>query len=451
MTVVGFVTRIAVRPHPNADRLSIGEANGVQVIVSSKTKSGDLGVFFPADTQLSLEYCKENKLIAEYDENGKKIGGGYFSDNRRVRAQKFRGERSDGLWMPENSFSYMPKEFLNVYMREGTKWETTDGYFSWTSKDNVKHDIVKKYFTDSTVEARSNRDKVTAQRVKLQRQFPQYPETEPLKFSAREIPKGSALWISEKYHGTSFRYGNVWTTETIKLNPLKRFINFIARKEIFAKTKSYYKHTIGTRRTVLSDTTNPRDFYGEDAFRRKAVEGIELQPGEVMYGELLGYVSDSKLIMPKHPIKDELKHLRKIYGKDMVYTYGTEPGQCRMIVYHMVKITPEGKKIDYNWTDVRSRCRELGIEPAYYTPFTFDYNGDDKELLSALSEMVDGRSGQDATPSHLDSRHISEGIVLKVIQPNGEVKHYKFKSWVFGVLEGYIKDVPNYVDEEESN
>jgi hypothetical protein len=44
------------------------------------------------------------------------------------------------------------------------------------------------------------------------------------------------------------------------------------------------------------------------------------------------------------------------------------------------------------------------------------------------------------TPSTIDKRHITEGVVLRFVTDSTEFKVLKHKSFWFGVLEGYIKD-----------
>ena len=85
-----IVTAITVRPHPNADRLLLGNVAGHQVVVGLGTVNGDLGVFFPTDGALSAWMCAANDLFSE--SACQKLGlantvYGYFSANGRVRSQ----------------------------------------------------------------------------------------------------------------------------------------------------------------------------------------------------------------------------------------------------------------------------------------------------------------------------------------------------------------------------
>ena len=62
-----IVSKMVVRPHPNADRLQLGDFRGYQVVVGPDVKTGDLGIYFPTDGQLSEEYCSANYLIRRKD------------------------------------------------------------------------------------------------------------------------------------------------------------------------------------------------------------------------------------------------------------------------------------------------------------------------------------------------------------------------------------------------
>jgi len=66
MSYNAYITRIKnVRKHTNADRLQVGECFSNFIIVGLDTNEGDLGIYFPTDGKLGLEYAKENKLLRE--------------------------------------------------------------------------------------------------------------------------------------------------------------------------------------------------------------------------------------------------------------------------------------------------------------------------------------------------------------------------------------------------
>ena len=108
MSHCGYITTLKdLRPHPNADRLMLATCFGNTVCVAKDLYyEGQIGVYFETDLQLSMEFCKENNLLAVY-ENGVNISGGYMDPNKRnVRTIKLRGEPSDGLFLPMSSLDY---------------------------------------------------------------------------------------------------------------------------------------------------------------------------------------------------------------------------------------------------------------------------------------------------------------------------------------------------------
>jgi hypothetical protein len=63
---------------------------GLQALVSKDYKEGDLYVIFPAEVQLSHEFCSNNNLYRHSELNANPEAKGYIEDNRRVKAVKLR-------------------------------------------------------------------------------------------------------------------------------------------------------------------------------------------------------------------------------------------------------------------------------------------------------------------------------------------------------------------------
>ena len=103
------VTIKKIIPLENCDNVVATPIFGFQAIVSKDTQVGDIGLVFPVESQLSEEYCRENNLYRHAELNKDKNVTGYFEDNRRVRAIKFRGHRSDCLFISLNSLKYTGK------------------------------------------------------------------------------------------------------------------------------------------------------------------------------------------------------------------------------------------------------------------------------------------------------------------------------------------------------
>lgn len=80
-----YVTRIHnLRKHTNADRLLCGECFGNTVIVDLGTDPDQLGVYFPTDGKLGLEFAQKNDLLRRKDENGAPAGGYLDPEKRNI-------------------------------------------------------------------------------------------------------------------------------------------------------------------------------------------------------------------------------------------------------------------------------------------------------------------------------------------------------------------------------
>lgn len=417
-----------VRVHPNADRIKLATVAGSQVVVDVDSKDGDLGVFFPDGGQLSHEFLVFNELYNEaaikslfpdYDYSSWTYG--FFSANRRVRAQSFRGAKSDGFWCA--------LDFLAFTSFDITKLKAGDMFTELNGIEVCNH-----YYTPATLRAMA----IGQKRKELDAIFPKHPDTKQLKYFIGDIPAGALIYVSEKLHGTAGRFAHTLETRVPTMFNRARAIvgAWVAgRKE----DHRYWTHLNGSRNVILEKSSG-LGFYATNEFRYNQTRDLELHKGEVLYFEIVGYVHNETPIMPSQIIKD--KDLRKQFGPAMSYTYGCVPGQSRMFVYRITRLNEDGIETDLSWIQVEQRCQELGIEtvPLVFPPFF--YNGDSQWLSGISNDLADG-------PSLVDDRHIREGVVLRIESTQG-VRWLKNKSWIFGVLEGYIKDDDNAVDIEEA-
>lgn len=205
-------------------------------------------------------------------------------------------------------------------------------------------------------------------------------------------------------------------------------------KALLSKIRAIIPH--GTKKVNLENG----GYYGTHDFRYRVVDGLTLHKGEVLYFEIVGWVSETTPIMPAQPIRDELKDVKKSFGEEMRYPYGLAPGQADVYVYKIVRMNEEGVAVDLSWPAVKARCRELGVKhvPELSGPFIHERVESTQEEVERLTQGL----------STVDPSHIREGVVLRVESDEG-ISYVKNKSWLFGILEGYIKDLDSYVDLEE--
>lgn len=415
------------RPHPNADRLQMATIAGEQAVVGLETKDGDLMLYFPADGQLSLHFAEANDLISRTNPETGAHEGGYFAKNCRVRAQKFRGEKSEGFACELSRLivAGVSQETVDA-LREGDTFVELDGV-----------EICRKYIAPATRNAQANAAKKSAKKNPM---FKEHLDTGHFHRDVGNIPAGSVLWLTEKLHGTSARYALCKDTVEKKQSWWRKLLR------LKPKTEEGWFNYVGTRRTSWKLGEAKSDgYYGTHAFREDFMHDVWhlLKKGETVYGEIVGYTSGLTPVMnaPSTSGVGDKKFTKK-YGDKMVYTYGCQPGEHKFFVYRITLTNEDGYTVDLSWPQVKSRAAQLGLavvpdlhEPIYYTP-------EKAEELKALTEsLVDGEST-------LDSHHIREGVVLR-IEKGPEIHALKLKSFLFKVLEGLAKDT-GLVDIEEA-
>lgn len=422
---------VNIRPHSNADRLMLGTAAGHQVIVSTDTEEGTLGIFFPEDGQLSLEMCQQNNLHRHAHLNADPDAkAGFFDDNRRVKAQRLRKEISMGFWVELDKLKFTGYD-LNK-LKKGDLIDKLNG-----------HDICNKYYTPATrkmMGSGGSKDRRSSKKI-LKESFPDFREhfnTQKLRMMIDFIPAGAILSISEKIHGTSARTGKL--RQVRELSWFKKIWNKIFGEKF--KT-SEYKYVTGSRRVVLDpEQVNDGGFYSGKQFRaviHNKIKDIGLQDGETLYYEIIGYSEDGALIMGSHSIEDP--KLKKKYGDKMVYKYGCTPGTHKIAVYRITRTGPGGDVTELPWTQMVTRCKELGLNTVPQIKEPFIYDGNSNKLLELCEQLSQGNS-------LLDHEHIREGIVLRVEAPSIET-HYKYKSWHFCNMEGIAKNTDDFIDLED--
>lgn len=194
-TVVA-ITRIT--PLENCDNVVGTPLLGFQAIVGNETAVGELGIVFTAETQLSEEFTRLNNLHRHGDLNDDESKKGYLEDNRRVKALKFRGHRSDCLFLYLDSLAYTGADLDQL--QPGDSFDKLNG-----------HDICTKYVVKRSAMAHARthaiRDKVF-KRVD-EKLLPEHYETGNF-FRNRDSISGSRhVVVTQKIHGTSIRIGRV--------------------------------------------------------------------------------------------------------------------------------------------------------------------------------------------------------------------------------------------------
>lgn len=204
---------------------------GYQAIVSKATKLGDIGVVFTAETQLSHDYAARNDLYRHPENNKNPEHKGYLEDNRRVKAIKFRGHRSDALFMPLESLEYTGIDLTDL--KAGDSFDELNG-----------HEICQKYEIKTRTPGQKNVH-VTKSRVD-DKFFKEHLETENYFRNLELIPGDIFVTVTQKLHGTSARYGRVPVRR--ELTVFERIFRYFGVKV----QETEYAFVSGSRRMIKS-------------------------------------------------------------------------------------------------------------------------------------------------------------------------------------------------------
>ena len=433
MSYKAIVTRLKnVRPHSNADRVQLATCHGNQVVIGLDHTEDEMGVYFPSDGQLSHGFCSANNLFRKPEMNSDpESKPGMFDENRRVRAQRFRGEISDGFWVPISNFDFIVGAGL---LNEGFEFDVLDGT-----------PICEKYINQATAKmARENQGKKT-RTAKTSIMFKEHFDTGHFGKNLHEFDYGQTIIITEKLHGTSGRIGHVQLSRELSL--VERIAKYFGAKI----QETEWKYLNGTRRVVLEETSGTQ--YHDPTIRDKAFKLFNgnLRKGETVYFEIVGYESTGASIMPKvDTTKMGDKEFTKTYGKTMPFSYGCSETQSKVYVYRMTLSDEDGHTIDYAWDDVVKRCKELGVDtvPHIETLSLSELSSNDSDIRDVKEKFSKIVEEFGSGASILDPTHIKEGVCVR-IEGGITNKTFKFKSFEFKVLEGIIKD-SGIVDAEEA-
>ena len=444
-----YVTRIKnLRKHPNADRLQLGECFGNTVCVSLEYVDNQLGIYFPCDGQLSVEFAEVNNLLRKKDDAGNSIGGYMDPNKRNVTAIRLRGEKSDGLFLPLTCL----ESFGDVStLKEGDVINTFNG-----------HEICCKYIPRRNHRQGhvSDGNRTRKKKVDVAPLFAEHADTEQLAYNLGAFKPGDEIEITLKMHGTSQRTGYLPVFKGYK----RTFKDWLLRRD--GKPIYDWGYVSGTRRTVLDNYDG--GYYGSNEFREqhsKTFEG-KLWKGETVYYEVVGFTHTGAPIMAEGNNEKLGKDFVKQYGKTTVFSYGCRPlgldinvsyfegnieegivkeyPQSDIYVYRMTMTNEDGAVVEYTPDFMRYRCEQMGVKtvPVMWKGIIPAHTGDAAAI----------RLGQDAGawikekaeqyydgPDPIGKTHVREGVVVRIVN-RPKFCAYKHKNHNFKMISGIIVD-----------
>lgn len=186
----GYITQIKdLIKHPNADKLQCGSVFGNSVIVGMEYTNNQIGVYFPIDLKLGIEYATENNLLRKKDANGIEVGGFLDNEKRNITAIRLRGLKSDGLFMPLKSL----EKFTDISkLKEGDTINILNGVV-----------ICEKYIPNGKRTKQGTPISV-GNKQKMKTTYPlfeQHIDTSQLAYNQNAFKVGDTIYITLKMHG----------------------------------------------------------------------------------------------------------------------------------------------------------------------------------------------------------------------------------------------------------
>lgn len=405
---------------PNCDNVKAALVFGNSVIVSKDAKAGDIGLFFPVETQIMREFIAENSLYRKSEwGNVDPEKKGFFEEHGRVKALKFRGHKSEGFYIPISSLAYLAQQG-EITVSDLSIGDTFDCLGS--------HVICKKYIPRFQSRVGSGRQQQKSQAKQIadkivEGQFAFHEDTENLRRNMDKIHPNQYISVSTKIHGTSAVFANVLVQRDLKWYEriLKRFGVAVQEQE--------YGFVWSSRRVIKGVNGEAKQtaahYYSEDIWGKVAGEVKDRIPkGYTVYGEVVGYTSDGAAIQKG-------------------YHYGCQSGQHRLYVYRVTCTNADGKVIELSWRQMQDFCAKWGFErvPEVWYGLASNFGSAETREMAEQGEMRDwrerwlrelGESFVDDRMCPLNSMEVpAEGVVVRIDDGLDEFEAFKLKSFLF--------------------
>lgn len=324
------------------DNIKCAMIYGNSVVVSKGVNEGDLGLFFPVETQLDHEFLANNNLyrkpeLGNVDQDKK----GFFEQNGRVRAVKLRGYKSEGFWIPLESLSYLQIPLSEFVL--GTEFDCIGD-----------HTICRKYIpfqrerggsTSSNKSGGANKKPSLASQI-VENQFRFHPDTENLRRNVHKISPEMHISISDKWHGTSAVFSHLLVNRKLAwYERIAKFLGIKIQEQEYAFVWSSRKVVKGIVRDSGVETNEKQQhYYSCDIWGVVADEIKDRVPkGITLYGEIVGYTPAGGFIQNG-------------------YHYGCKSGQHKFVVYRVTYTNQDGKTLEFSWQQMKEFCLKYGFE-----------------------------------------------------------------------------------------
>lgn len=409
----------------NCDNVHAAIVLGNHIIVGKDVQKGDIGIYFPLECALSREYMYHNNLYNTSSKNIDPTKKAYFADNGRVRAQNFRGHKSEGLFMPLESVLFTKLDVSEFKI--GDEFDTLNNF-----------PICSKYIRVGRSGKPLNNDtkKTTIKNNIIENQFRFHNDTSQFYKHTDKITPQSLIQITYKMHGTSGISSYILCKK--KVNWFERLL----KKCGIPIIDQEYDYIYSSRRVIKSNHKNPSHYYGEDIWGHANKELMPfLKEGMTFYYEIVGRLIDGKEIQ-----------------KDYDYGYGDLGNDFGIYIYRITQTSPKGDVYEFSGKQVQLFCKKNGLNavPEMFYGYagqllSEESYGGDAALTDWQADFLETvKQHFNDKPCYMCTKKVpEEGVVIRV-EDNIDLEVYKQKSYQFYEYESKNLD-KEVVDIEEEN
>ncbi len=329
-------------PLENCDNVVAAIVSNYQVIVGKETQIGDIGIFFPIESQISPEFLSNNNLYREKSFNKDKSVAGYFEQNRRVKCVKFRGNRSEGFYIPLRSLEYIEPNYNELEI--GTEFNELNGEL-----------ICQKYIIPVNMPSmgggKKGRQPKQVSRL-VENQFRLHSDVSQLKKNMHNIMPDDLISVTNKLHGSSFVVSNILVKKP--LNIFWKTLRFVGIPIIDTEYDIVYASRCVIKNAWFKGEQN--HFYKYNLWEDIAKEvGPFIPKGITLYGECVGYVKSGGFIQKG-------------------YHYGCSFLNHKNYIYRITSTNLDGQVIEYSWPQIKEFCKrnDLNCVPEFYYGYAKD-------------------------------------------------------------------------------
>lgn len=315
---------------------------GNNVVVGKDVKIGDIGVFFPVETQLSEPYLKTNNLYRKAELNSDNTKKGYFDENGRIRCVKFRGYKSEGLFMPWQSLlftGFVKSDWTKVEGLIGTPLNLGDEFDELEGIQICRKYIPKQEKRSDHVRHKKGKGFKKYELKLIDKQFNFHQDTSQLYKNLHKINPDSLISISYKLHGTS-----LVSSKILCKKPLKWYEKVLKKIGVNV-VDTEYDFVYSSRKVIKNAELNKTEHYYDTDIWGLAHDRIKdfLLDGMSAYCEIVGFTPSGAGIQGK-------------------YDYGCEPGKFDVYIYRITYTNSSGKVFEFSARQVQDFCKEKGLK-----------------------------------------------------------------------------------------